>query len=139
VGGTRWKKGCTSGCKSRHLTVAMLTISLLFVVCGRGYWVIVQCLHASQHTMIHVDPAHQGYLAHHHHTGSDLLDEADGATHQIIHIMDSIEYSVPVLLEAEAFRSPRYPPVDGSPQFPPDVVSATLYRPPKETCSTLTS
>lgn len=134
VGGTR-----STSFRNRHLTVGVLIISLLFVACGRGYWVIAQCLHASQPSMIHIDPAHQGYLAHHHHTGNDLLDEADGATHQIIHIMDSIEYSVPVLLAAEELRSPRYPRVAGSPQYPPDVVPATLYRPPKEARSDLTS
>lgn len=131
VGGTR--------CANRHLTVGVLIISLLFVACGRGCWVITQCLHASHPTMIHIDPARQGYLAHHHHARSDLLGEADGATHQIIHILDSIEYSVPVLLEAGYFRSARYPRVAGSPQFPPDVVLTTLYRPPKEAGSDLLS
>lgn len=115
---------------SKRLIVGLLILGLLAVSCGRGYWVIEQCLHASQTTM-HMDAAHQGYVDHHHHSGLELLDEADSATHQLIHVMDSIEYSVPVLLAEEDFRSPLNGRVSDLTQHPPDFIPFRLYRPPR--------
>lgn len=115
----------------RHLCTTLLIVSMLLLACGRGYWAVAQSVHSNAPAVLHIETDHRGYLSHHHHSDADLLEEVGGTPHQIIHIMDSIDYSVPTLLGVRKLISPRYPKLTAPPQFPPDVVPVPLYRPPK--------
>ena len=115
------------------IPLAVLVLSLLFAASGRGYWVIAQCLHASLPPVIQLHSDHQGYDIHHHSLGLSHPD--DNTTHHIVHIMDSIEFSVPVALPFREAHKPEYSWVMNDPPFPMNGIPIPLYRPPRHSLS----
>ena len=112
-----------------RLYVAVLVISLFFTASGRGYWAVAQCLHAALPPVIQLHSNHHGYDIHHH--SIELSHTVNDITHHIVHIMDSIEYSMPVVTPFQEAPKPDYAWVVDDPPLPADVIPAQLYRPPK--------
>jgi hypothetical protein len=115
------------------LHVAVLVLSLLFVTCGRGYLAVAQCLHATLPPVVQFHSDHHGYDIHHHSVALPHTD--DNLTHDIVHILDSIEYSVPVVLPCRQAPKPVYSWVMNGPPLPTDVTLVPLYRPPRSSLS----
>ena len=123
--------------RTTRLNIAILVLSLLFVTCGRGHWTVAQCLHATLPPVVQLHSDHNsdrpsdqhGYAIHHH--AMTLSHTVDNATHHIVHIMDSIEYSVPVALPYRKADKPEYSWIISDPRLPADVIPVPLYRPPR--------
>ncbi len=104
---------------------------MLTAACGRGYWAIDLCLHKNGPRVVHSDSSDQGYLVHHHHAASELIDEGESVTHEVLHTLDSMEYSAAAQLIALNLINPRYPLHTVNSQHPPDFIPVPLYRPPR--------
>lgn len=119
----------TSRYKCRLIVVAVLMLSLLSTTLLRGCWTIAQCLHDEVSPRYVLEVNDEPHFHHHQHTHAEA--QMDDATHSALHMMDSIEFSLPPLLSDSRVNQTRYPALSAIPPRFPDYDRARLYRPPR--------
>lgn len=111
----------------RFITVVLLVLSVLSTTLFRGCWTIAQCVHDETPPRYVLVLGDEPHVFHHQHVHSQM----DGASHSMLHMMDSIEHSLPPLLSDNPIHPYRYPSLLANRPYIPDYERARLFRPPR--------